>query len=97
MQQLLGKINTVDPYGNRHVLKVFENESGTVGYSLSTSKGIRLAVSNMQCGWRGPDLPDNVYDYDNPVKLMRDVREAINGSTEKFTDSKTYLSEFKFK
>jgi hypothetical protein len=97
MRQLLAKVNTEDPYGNKHVLKVFESDSGEVNYSLTTSRGVGLAVSNMQCGWRGPHLPDNVYDYESPSVLMRNVIKAINGSTEKVIDSTNYLTKFKFK
>ena len=81
MRQLIGKFDVTDSIGNKKILKVFANrEEGTVGFSLtSASSGTSFAISNMQCGWRGPSLPDNTYEYPNNKSLMKAVKEAVNG------------------
>jgi hypothetical protein len=65
-------------------LKVFTNEEeGTVSYSLVSPSGGAFAISNMQCGWRGPLLPDNTYEYKNNRQLLSAVIEAVNGGVQK--------------
>ena len=72
MKQLIAKLDVSDGIGNKKVLKVFTNrEEGTVNYSLtSNSSGIGFSISNLQCGWRGPSLPDNTYEYETNEAQM---------------------------
>ncbi len=50
----------------------------------------------MQCGWRGPELPDCIYDYNTPAHLIRSVVKAVNGGVQEVTDKKVYAKEFNF-
>ena len=50
----------------------------------------------MQTGYKGPELPDCVYDYKNPFHLLRSVVKAVNGGVVKAVDSKLYNKKFKF-
>ena len=64
MKKLIAKVSTQQRSGlNPKTLFVYENQSGTVGYRYTNSGGTSFAISNMQCGWRGPNLPDCIYDY----------------------------------
>ena len=97
MHKLIGKINTEQRGGlNPKTLYVYENESGTVGYRYTDKRGTRFAVSNIQVGWRGPELPDCIYDYKSPMQLMRAAVKAVNGGVVTVVDKKTYIKEFKF-
>mgnify|MGYP005999112105 CR=1 FL=1 len=97
MQKLIGKIYTEQRGGlNPKTLYVYENESGTVGYRYTDKRGTRFAVSNIQVGWRGPELPDCVYDYKSPMHLMRAAVKAVNGGVVTAVDKKTYIKEFQF-
>jgi len=97
MRKLIAKVNTRQRNGlNPKTLFVYENESGTVGYSYTNSSGTSFAISNMQCGWRGPNLPDCVYDYKNPFHLLRNVIKAVNGGVQEVADSKLYSKEWNF-
>ena len=92
MNKLIAKLTLTDGYKNTKFLKVFTNEeAGTVYYSLVSSSGISLAISNMQCGWRGPLLPDNTYEYKNNKQLLSSVIEAVNGGVQKVEDSKLFV------
>lgn len=82
MKRLVGKLNLQDPMGNKSKLMVFENrEEGTVQYNL----GIE-SLSNLQVGWRGPELPDNTYEYPTVKGLLAAVKEAVNGGTRTVVD-----------
>jgi hypothetical protein len=71
---------------------VFTNkEEGTVSYSLFSPSGGAFAISNMQCGWRGPLLPDNTYEYKNNRQLLSAVIEAVNGGVQTVEDSKLFV------
>ena len=97
MRKLIGKVNTQQRNGlNPKTLFVYENQSGTVGYSYTNSSGTSFAISNMQCGWRGPNLPDCVYDYKNPFHLLRNVIKAVNGGVQEVVDSKLYSKKWNF-
>jgi hypothetical protein len=77
---------------NIKFLKVFTNEEeGTVSYSLVSPSGGAFAISNMQCGWRGPLLPDNTYEYKNNKQLLSAVIEAVNGGVQTVEDSKLFI------
>jgi hypothetical protein len=95
MKQLIAKLNVSDGFGNKKVLKVFANrDEGTVNYSLtSNSSGIGFALSNMQCGRRGPSLPDNTYEYETNKKLLDSVVEAVNGGVYKIDDKKLFIED----
>jgi len=97
MQKLIGKINT-EQYGglNPKTLYVYENESGAVGYRYISKSGTSFAVSNIQCGWRGPELPDCIYEYNSPMHLMRAAEKAVNGGVVTAVSKKTYLKQFQF-
>jgi hypothetical protein len=45
----------------------------------------------MQCGWRGPLLPDNTYEYKNNRQLLSAVIEAVNGGVQTVEDSKLFV------
>jgi hypothetical protein len=45
----------------------------------------------MQCGWRGPLLPDNTYEYKNNKQLLSAVIEAVNGGVQTVEDSKLFV------
>ena len=92
MKKLIAKLTLKDGYKNTKFLKVFTNkEEGTVSYSLVSSSGISFAISNMQCGWRGPLLPDNTYEYKNNRQLLSAVIEAVNGGVQEVEDSKLFV------
>ena len=92
MRQLIGKFEVVDSMGNQKTLKVFANRQvGTVDLSLTNSGGTSFAISNMQCGWRGPQLPDNTYEYPTNKELMDAVKEAVNGGVCKVTEEKLFV------
>ena len=92
MRQLIGKFEVVDGFGNQKTLKVFANRQvGTVDLSLTNSGGTSFAISNMQCGWRGPQLPDNTYEYPTNKELMDAVKEAVNGGVCKVTEEKLFV------
>ena len=93
MQKLLAKVNTEESYNpNPKTLYVYETESGMVNYSYTNKRGISFAISNIQTGWRGPDLPDCIYDYKNPLHLLKNVIKAVNGCVVNVVDHKLYLS-----
>ncbi len=97
MKKLIAKVSTQQRSGlNPKSLYVFETDCGMVDYSYTNKRGVRFAVSNMQCGWRGPELPDCVYDYKNPFHLLRNVIKAVNGGVQEVTDSKLYSKKWNF-
>jgi|SRR5210317_1663028 len=97
MKKLIAKVSTQQRSGlNPKTLFVYENQSGTVGYRYTNSGGTSFAISNMQCGWRGPNLPDCIYDYISPAQLLRCVVKAVNGGVQEVTDSKLYSKEWNF-
>ena len=97
MKKLIAKVNTQQRSGlNPKVLHIFETDCGMVDYSYTNKRGVRFAVSNMQCGWRGPELPDCVYDYKNPFHLLRNVIKAVNSGVQEVTDSKLYSKKWNF-
>ena len=92
MRKLIAKLTLKDGYGNIKFLQVFTNkEEGTVSYSLFSPSGGAFAISNMQCGWRGPLLPDNTYEYKNNKQLLSAVIEAVNGGVQTVEDSKLFV------
>ena len=92
MRQLIGKFEVKDSMGNQKTLKVFTNRQvGTVDFSLTNNGGFSFAISNMQCGWRGPQLPDNTYEYPTNKALMEAVKEAVNGGVCKVTEEKLFI------
>lgn len=94
---LLGKLNVQDPYGNKKVLKVYEAESGDVDYRLMNASGTPFAISNMQCGWRGRTLPDNVFEHIDVVNLFTEIEKAIKGSTYTATDTYVFSRKYVYK
>ena len=91
MKKLIAKLTLKDGYKNTKFLKVFANaEEGTVSYSLTSGAGTSFALSNLQCGWRGPLLPDNTYEYKNNWQLLSAVVEAVNGGVQTVVDSKLF-------
>jgi hypothetical protein len=93
MRQLIGKFKITDSMNeNPKSLMVFVNrEEGTVGFSLTNSEDTSFAISNMQCGWRGPDLPDNTYEYPTNRALMKAVKEAVNGGVYHVIEEKLFI------
>ena len=93
MRQLIGKFEIADSMDrNPKSLMVFVNrEEGTVGFSLTNKSGNSFAISNMQCGWRGPKLPDNTYEYPTNTNLMSAVKEAINGGVYSIIEEKLFV------
>jgi hypothetical protein len=92
MNKLIAKLTLKDGCKNTKFLKVFTNEeAGTVYYSLVSPSGTSFAISNMQCGWRGPLLPDNTYEYKNNRQLLSAVIEAVNGGVQTVEDSKLFV------
>ena len=97
MRKLIAKVNTAQRSGlNPKTLFVYENGSGTVGYNYTNNQGMSFAISNMQCGWRGPTLPDCIYDYNTPAHLIRSVIKAVNGGVQEVIDKKVYIKKFNF-
>jgi hypothetical protein len=84
MKKLIAKLTLKDGCTEYiKFLQVFTNkEEGTVSYSLFSPSGGAFAISNMQCGWRGPLLPDNTYEYKNNKQLLSAVIEAVNGGVQ---------------
>jgi len=92
MRQLIGKFEVADSYGNHKTLKVFANRQvGTVDFSLTNSGGTSFSIGNMQCGWRGPQLPDNTYEYPTNKVLMKAVKEAVNGGVCYVVEEKLFI------
>lgn len=92
MRQLIGKLDIEDSFGNKKVLKVFANrEEGVVGFSLTSRSGTSFSLRNMQCGWRGPHLPDNTYEYPTNKALMKAVKEAVNGGVCNVVEEKLFI------
>lgn len=93
MKQLIAKLDVSDGFGNKKVLKVFTNrEEGTVDYSLKgMNNDIGFAISNMQCGWRGPSLPDNTYEYETNQSLLNAIIEAVRGGVYHVVDKKLFV------
>ena len=92
MKKLIAKLTLKDVYKNTKFLKVFTNEEeGTVSYSYVSSSGTSFALSNMQCGWRGPLLPDNTYEYKNNRQLLSAVIKAVNGGVQTVEDAKLFV------
>ena len=91
MRKLVGKLNLVDPYGNKEFLKVFANSGeGTISYVLTNLGGMRCSISNLQCGWRGPLLPDNTYEYHSNSDILNMVKIAVEGGTAKVESMKVF-------
>ena len=92
MKQLIAKLDVSDGYGNKKILQVFTNkEEGTVTYWFGNTSGTRFAVSNMQCGWRGPNLPDNIYEHETNKKLLNAVVESVMGGVYKVESRKLFI------
>ena len=92
MKKLIAKLTLKDGCKNTKFLKVFTNvEEGTVSYSLVSGSGTSFAISFLQCGWRGPLLPDNTYEYKNNKQLLSAVIEAVNGGVQTVEDSKLFV------
>lgn len=52
--KLIGKFELQDPFGNKKTLSIStDRENGHVSYRL-VNNHTSFAISNMQCGWRGP-------------------------------------------
>jgi len=92
MRKLIAVVEVVDGCKNQKSLRVFaDREEGTVGYSLVGNNGTSFATGNMQCGWRGPRLPDNTYEYKTNQLLLNRVVEAVNGGVYKVTEKKLFV------
>jgi len=92
MEQLIGKLEIVDPNNNQKVLKLFcDREEGTVRYRLSNKNGMGFSISNLQCGWRGPSLPDNTYEYRNNQALLEATVKAVRGGTYSIVSTKLFV------
>jgi len=92
MRKLIANVRVIDGYKNQKTLRVFTNQDeGTVGYSLVSDNGTSFSTSNMQCGWRGPKLPDNTYEYKTNQLLLNRVVEAVNGGVYKVTEKKLFV------
>ena len=92
MKKLMAKLTLKDVYNNTKFLKVFTNEEeGTVSYSHVSPSGTSFSISNLQCGWRGPLLPDNTYEYEDNKQLLSAVVEAVNGGVQEVVESKLFL------
>lgn len=92
MRKLIANVRVTDGVRNQKTLKVFANrEEGTVGYSLESDNGTSFSISNMQCGWRGPRLPDNTYEYKTNESLLNAIVEAVNGGVCKVIEKKLFV------
>ena len=91
MKRLVGKLKLEDPMGNKSKLMIFaNNQEGTVKYELSTLSGTREAISNLQVGWRGPELPDNTYVYTTTRALLSDVVKAVRGGVRSVMETEEF-------
>ena len=92
MKKLMAKLTLKDVYGNTKFLQVFINdEEGTVSYSHFNSSRTSFSISNLQCGWKGPLLPDNIYEYEDNKQLLSAVVEAVNGGVQEVVESKLFI------
>ena len=93
MRKLIANVNVSDGYGNKKLLKVFtDQEEGIVEYNLvGVNGGIGFSLSSMQCGWRGPSLPNNIYEYTDNKTLLNAVIEAVKGGVYRVTDKKLFV------
>lgn len=97
MKKLIVKLGVEDPMGNKKIFKVYECESGSISYSLESSNGTLFSTSNLQCGLKGPVLPDNVYECRSPRDLMSKVVDAVNGGTSIVYNKLLFLPKFQYK
>jgi hypothetical protein len=89
--KLIGQLEVKDPHGNVKTLSIsVDREDGWVGYQLKGSSS-NFAISNLQCGWRGPKLPDNTYEYPTNTELISAVKQAVNGGTYTVTLEKIFV------
>lgn len=95
--QLIAKFNLSDVYNNKKIFKVYEVENGNISYSLTNLQGVSFSVSNLQIGYRGPNLIDNVYEVDTIEELIKHTKKALIGSVATIEDAKVFINEFKFK
>lgn len=92
MRKLIANVRVSDGPRNEKTLRVFTNQDeGTVSYSLVSDNGISFSISNMQCGWRGPLLPDNIYEYKDNKALLNKIVEAVNGGVYKVIEKKLFV------
>ena len=91
MKRLVGKLKLEDGMGNKSKLMVFaNNQEGTVKYELTAGSGTRESLSNLQVGWRGPELPDNTYEYATTRALLSDVVKAIRGGVRSVLETEEF-------
>lgn len=79
-KEILGHFNLTDPYGNAQMLKVYEKEDGYLNYRLS-SRNQACSLSNLQVGWRGPELPVSIDDALTVHDLVKEIKRAVQGGT----------------
>jgi hypothetical protein len=92
MRKLIGKLEVADPFGNQKTLKFFcDREEGTIDYSLTNEGRTSFSISNLQCGWRGPLLPDNTYEYETNKILLEAIVKAIKGGVYNVVNAKLFV------
>ena len=92
MKKLMAKLTLKDVYGSTKFLQVFINaEEGIVSYSHFNASRTSFSISNLQCGWKGPLLPDNIYEYEDNKQLLSAVVEAVNGGVQEVVESKLFI------
>lgn len=92
MKRLIAKLGVVDGFGNTKNLMVFTDaEEGTVSYELRSKTDVLYSVSNLQCGWRGHPLPDNIYEYDDNEMLLNVIESSVKGGVYSVTNKKLFI------
>ena len=92
MRKLIAKLKLDGLHTNVYFLNVYTDEDeGTVDYRLTCTNSINYALSNMQCGWRGPLLPDNIYEHSDNENLLGTIREAVNGGVYTVQELKLFV------
>ena len=91
--KLIAKLSLADYMSNKYILQVLADVGeGTVDYRLMGENSRQLySITNLQCGWRGPALPDNTYEYESSKALLDAVVEAVRGGTKKVMGSKLFV------
>lgn len=92
MKKLIGIMEVKDGFGNKLKLNVFtDREEGVVSYRLVSASGMLHSIGNLQCGWKGRNLPDNTYEFETNEELFKAASDAVNGGVYNVVESKLFV------
>jgi len=87
-KQLIGILKLSDAMNNKSILDVFIGDMDRLNYSYYSKTGTPYSLSNLQCGWQGPELPFDLEDFKNNKHVILNVVKAVNGGTQKVCEYK---------